>query len=87
MWKYIPALESSIFLIIIFSLNLLLLRRLLSHFNKSLNYKKNLKRFIALVFITSFFIFLGMSLKIELLLRIFVLINLFLIFCKVGILK
>jgi len=84
MWKYIPALESSIFLIIIFSLNLLLLRRLLSHFNKSLNYKKNLKRFIALVFITSFFIFLGMSLKIELLLRIFVLINLFLIFSNLS---
>jgi len=60
------------------------IRKRLRQFNKSLDYKKNIKRFIALVFITSFFIFLGMSLKIELLLQIFVLINLFLIFSNLS---
>jgi hypothetical protein len=84
MFKYVPAIESSIFLIIIFSINLLLLKKLLKNFDKNLNYKKNLKKFIILVFVVSFFIFLGMSLKIELLLKIFVLVNLFLIFANLS---
>jgi len=85
--KFLPITAYSLLLILIFSLNLFLLKKILKYFNKDLNNRKRkLIIFSILILLDISGIILGVIFKIELLLKISAILNMIFIFANLSVL-